>query len=267
MGFDNPIIPWRELERRLSDRAGTPQWSNGNRRSGGAPFNGAGVVRSLPRGQAGRGSGLPRVPYAEMHARSRFSFMDGSSNPEELVAEAVRLELDALAITDRDGFYGVVRFAEAAEEAGLPTVFGAELTLDLPGSSRRSSPARASERRRRGRSVVVLARDPAGYAALGTLISKAHMAGSKGEPRLSTETFLEAAAAHRDRWAILTGAHGGTVPSALIEHGPRAAAAVLDRLTGALCAPFDRASRRWPWLRRHGYLLATVADRPASAAE
>ena len=40
----------------------------------------------------------------------------------------------------------------------------------------------------------------------------------------------------------------------------------LDRLTGALCAPFDRASHRWPWLRRHGYLLATVAVRPASEA-
>ncbi len=233
MGFDNPVIPWRELERRLSDRAGAPQWSSGNRRSGGAPSNGAGVVQRLPGSQAGRGSGLPRVPYAELHARSRFSFMDGSSNPEELVTEAVRLELDALAITDRDGFYGVVRFAEAAEEAGLPTVFGAELTLDLPGSPRRSSPARASERHRRGRSVVVLARDPAGYAALGTLISRAHMAGRKGEPRLSTETFLEAAATHRDRWAILTGAHAGSVPSALVEHGPRAAAVALDRLTDA----------------------------------
>ena len=233
MGFDNPIIPWRELERRLSDRAGAPPWSNGSRRSRSAPSGRTDVVRSLPDTQARRGSGLSRVPYAELHARSRFSFMDGSSNPEELVAEAVRLGLDALAITDRDGFYGVVRFAEAAEEAGLPTVFGAELTLDLPGSPRRSSPARASERRRRGRSVVVMARDPAGYAALGTLISKAHMAGSKGEPRLSTETFLEAAAAHRDRWAILTGAHGGAVPSALVEHGPRAAAAALDRLTDA----------------------------------
>ncbi len=233
MGFDNPVIPWRELERRLSDRAGTPLWSNGNRRSDRASSNGAGVVRSLPSERAGKGSGLPRMPYAELHARSRFSFMDGSSNPEELVAEAVRLELDALAITDRDGFYGVVRFAEAAEEVGLPTVFGAELTLGLSGSSRRSASTSPVGRREQGRSVVVLARDAAGYAALGTLISKAHMAGRKGEPRLSTETFLEAAAAHRDRWAILTGAHGGAVPSALVEHGPRAAAAVLDRLTGA----------------------------------
>ena len=233
MGFDNPVIPWRELERRLSDRTGTPLWSNGSRRSDRASSNGAGVVRSLSGHQAGRGSGLPRVPYAELHARSRFSFMDGSSNPEDLVAEAVRLELNALAITDRDGFYGVVRFAEAAEEAGLPTVFGAELTLGLPGSPRRSASAGPAVRREQGRSVVVLARDPAGYAALGTLISEAHMAGRKGEPRLSTEMFLEAAAAHRDRWAILTGAHDGAVPSALVEHGPRAAAAALDRLTDA----------------------------------
>ena len=96
------------------------------------------------------------MPYAELHAHSRFSFMDGSSNPEELVGEAARLGLDALALTDRDGFYGVVRFAEAATEAGLPTVFGAELTLDAPGSSRRSGPARPSERLEHGRSVVVL---------------------------------------------------------------------------------------------------------------
>ncbi len=232
MGFNNPIIPWRELERRLSDRAGSPS-SNGDRRDAGTPPDRTDMVRSLPREQAVRGSGVGRVPYAELHAHSRFSFMDGSSNPGELVAEAARLELDALALTDRDGFYGVVRFAEAAQEAGLPTVFGTELTLDAPGSSRRPGSVLPSGRRQQCRSVVVLARDAAGYAALGTLVSRAHMAGRKGEPKLSTETFLEAAAAHRDRWAILTGAHGGAVPSALIEHGPMAAARELGRLIGA----------------------------------
>ena len=233
MGFDNPIIPWRELERRLSDRAGAPSWSNGSCQNDRAPSDQTDVVRSLPGSPAGIRRGLSRTPYAELHSHSRFSFMDGASNPDELVAEATRLELDALALTDRDGFYGVVRFAEAAEEAGLPTVFGAELTLDLPSSSRRSGTIGPSDRRERSRSVVVLARDAAGYAALGTLISGAHMAGRKGEPRLSTEAFLEAAATHRDRWAILTGSHDGAVPSALVEHGPRAAAAELDRLTGA----------------------------------
>ena len=67
--------------------------------------------------------------YAELHCHSNFSFLDGASHPEELAEEAARLGLTALAITDHDGFYGVVRFAEAARAVDLPTVFGAELTL------------------------------------------------------------------------------------------------------------------------------------------
>src|SRR6266446_8081551 len=69
--------------------------------------------------------------YAELHCHTNFSFLDGASHPEELVEEAVRLGLDALALTDHDGMYGVVRFAEAAKVLGVPTVFGAELTLGL----------------------------------------------------------------------------------------------------------------------------------------
>ena len=52
------------------------------------------------------------MAYAELHAHSNFSFLDGASHPEELAAEAVRLGLSALALTDHNGLYGVVRFAE-----------------------------------------------------------------------------------------------------------------------------------------------------------
>ena len=76
-------------------------------------------------------SAVQPVPYAELHCHSNFSFLDGASHPEELVEEAARLGLEALALTDHDGFYGVVRFSEAARSVGLPTVFGAELTLGL----------------------------------------------------------------------------------------------------------------------------------------
>ena len=55
--------------------------------------------------------------YAELHCHSNFSFLDGASHPEELAEEAARLGLAALALTDHDGFYGVVRFAEAARAA------------------------------------------------------------------------------------------------------------------------------------------------------
>src|SRR5438067_3645481 len=67
--------------------------------------------------------------YAELHCHSNFSFLDGASHPEELAEEAARLGLEALAVTDHDGLYGVVRFAEAARAVDIPTVFGAELTL------------------------------------------------------------------------------------------------------------------------------------------
>ena len=69
------------------------------------------------------------VPYAELHAHSAYSFLDGAGTPEELVEEAARLDLRAIALTDHDGLYGVVRFAEAAKELDMATVFGAELSL------------------------------------------------------------------------------------------------------------------------------------------
>ena len=71
------------------------------------------------------------MAYAELHCHTNFSFLDGASHPEELVDEAARLGLAALAVTDHDGCYGIVRFALAARAAGIPTVFGAELTLGL----------------------------------------------------------------------------------------------------------------------------------------
>ena len=73
---------------------------------------------------------LPDPPYAELHAHSNFSFLDGASHPEELVATAALLELPAVALTDHAGLYGAVRFwkaarettTEAAHEAGLTSV-------------------------------------------------------------------------------------------------------------------------------------------------
>ena len=82
--------------------------------------------------------------YAELHCHTNFSFLDGASHPEELVEEAARLGLAALAVTDHDGFYGVVRFAEAARPLGLPTVFGTELTLGLGSEPVPSRPRRSA---------------------------------------------------------------------------------------------------------------------------
>ncbi|MBV13541.1 MAG: error-prone DNA polymerase [Actinobacteria bacterium] len=162
-----------------------------------------------------------------MHCHSHFSFLDGASDPAELVAEASRLGLSALAITDHDGFYGVVRFAEAARQHGLPTVFGAELTVDAP-SPRTGSPDPP------GTHLVVLAEGPAGYARLGTAITEAQLVGSKGHPQLSldmlTGLYEGAGCSGRAPWFVLTGCRKGAVPAALVSDGPSAARRVLDDL-------------------------------------
>ncbi|MEP6852868.1 MAG: PHP domain-containing protein, partial [bacterium] len=212
MGFGNPPIPWRELERTLSggppvppgDGGDSPAWSR--KRQGYTPLY-APVSRP--------GSGTP-TPYAELHAHSSFSFLDGASTPEELAEEAVRLGLTALALTDHDGFYGIVRFAEAAEVLGLPTVFGAELSLDvtIPATqSERMIAARVGTPDPAQRHLLVLARDPTGYAALARSISEAQLrGGSKGRPVYDLDELSANAAGH---WLVLTGCRKGPVRAAL----------------------------------------------------
>ncbi|WP_123918070.1 error-prone DNA polymerase [Georgenia muralis] len=179
--------------------------------------------------------------YAELHAHSAFSFLDGASAPEELAAEAARLGLSGLALTDHDGLYGVVRLAEAARGLGLPTVLGAELGLGttgragahegpggVPGLSGRPDPD--------GTHLLVLARGPEGYARLSTAIAEAHLhAGSKGRADYDLEDLAARAAGE---WLVLTGCRKGSVRRALqsgrggapTAEGARAARAELDRL-------------------------------------
>ena len=160
------------------------------------------------------------MPYAELHAHSAFSFLDGASTPEELVEEAARLGLRGVALTDHDGLYGVVRFAEAAGELGMRTVFGAELSLgDTPRTQAPDPP---------GPHLLVLARGPEGYRRLSRQLAAAHLAGGeKGKPRYDYDCLTEAAGGH---WHILTGCRKGHVRQALSTGGPEAAAAALADL-------------------------------------
>ena len=72
---------------------------------------------------------MPVPAHAELHVHTSFSFLDGASAPADLVERALELGLSALAVTDRQGLYGVVRFASAAAEAGLHPVIGVEVEL------------------------------------------------------------------------------------------------------------------------------------------
>src|SRR5271166_455272 len=151
MGWDNPPVTWRELQRRLSwdvtrlpaGPGERPAEEPGQEPGPGQPSArpGAGRVAPARNREENRGD-MP--PWAELHCHSAYSFLDGASSPAELVAEAGRQGVRALAITDHDGMYGVAQFAQAAarqaEQTGIPlqTIFGAELSLGCasPGGRR-----------------------------------------------------------------------------------------------------------------------------------
>ncbi|MFF3064067.1 error-prone DNA polymerase [Oerskovia sp. NPDC057915] len=177
------------------------------------------------------GAGGRRAPrYAELHAHSAFSFLDGASHPEELAAEAAHLGLSALAVTDHDGLYGVVRFATAARAVSLPTVFGAELHLPVaptPGAAPvLDAPTGVPDPR--ASHLLVLARGPDGYRHLSSAIATAHLAtGTKGAADYRLERLGEQS---DGQWLVLTGCRKGAVRTALLTEGPRAARRELDRL-------------------------------------
>jgi len=159
-----------------------------------------------------------------LHAHSAYSFLDGASTPEELVEEAARLDLRAIALTDHDGLYGVVRFAEAAKELEIQTVFGAELSLG--GGDRTEDPDPP------GPHLLVLARGPEGYRRLSRQLAAAHLAGGeKGKLSYDYDALTEAAGGH---WHILTGCRKGHVRQALDTGGPDAASAALADLVTRL---------------------------------
>ncbi len=165
------------------------------------------------------------MAYAELHAHSNFSFLDGANHPEELVGEATRLGLSALALTDHHGLYGAVRFAEAARVVDLPTVFGAEVTLDATGGP---SAPRTGAPDPDGTHVVVVARDPDGYSRLSRALAEAHLrGGEKGRPAVTLDLLAER---HGGHWQVLTGCRKGVVARALEEGGPAAASRVLGGL-------------------------------------
>ena len=191
------------------------------------------------------------VPYAELDCHSNFSFLDGASYPEELVQEAVRLGLTALAITDVDGLYGVVRFAEAARAHGMPTVFGVEFTLDATSSyaHRVGRPDVVGDR------LTVLARNPIGYARLARAVSTSHLAaGEKGAPQLSLADLAAIGRGSTSPFhqALRHGPQPGAEVANLAEHRSN----VVDGDTAAL----DAAVRRHPSAHRGGVSLKKAAD-------
>jgi error-prone DNA polymerase len=186
MGWSNPDVSWRELERAMSGRP---------------PDEGAFSRKREKYEHPPIDPPPDAVPYAELHCHSSYSFLDGASEPSALVEEAVRLGLTALAITDHDGFYGAVRFAEAAHEyPSLRTIYGAELSLGLTAPQNGVPDPE-------GTHLLALTRGVEGYHRLAGAITEAQLRGDeKGRPAYDLDELAQRADGH---WQILTGCRKG----------------------------------------------------------
>ncbi len=111
--------------------------------------------------------------YAELHCLTSFSFQRGASQPKELVEQAKALGYAAIAITDECSLAGIVRAWEAAREAALPLMVGAEFQL-----SAKQGPAPK---------IVLLAPTLAAYEQLSALITQARRRSRKGSYRLTLD--------------------------------------------------------------------------------
>ncbi len=142
MGWSNPMVPWSELERALSGRPPLPGRGPDDSRPAGSRRSGSAGPTALTVPTVPTVPVEPHVPYVELHCHSAFSFLDGSSTPEMLVAEALRLGLQGMALTDHDGFYGIVRFSEAAADTAENPVRGGTVTGSARAPARPARPGR-----------------------------------------------------------------------------------------------------------------------------
>ena len=173
----------------------------------------------------------PFTSYVELHCHSAFSFLDGASHPEELVARAAELGYEALALTDHDGVYGSLEFAYAAKFAGLRPITGAEVTLEG------------------GAHVTLLCESGKGYANLCRILTAAH-AGTRPEGKehrvlLPPATPLETVAELNEGLVCLS----GCARDGLALHDPRGAARLAhafgrERFYVELQRPYERGDAR-----------------------
>src|SRR5690606_7000675 len=135
-----------------------------------------------------------------------FSFLDGASMPAEYAAQAAAYGYSALAVTDHDGLYGAMEFAQAIKDAGIQPITGAEITLDD------------------GSHLTLLAENRTGYGNLcrlltdaihGRLPSPVALDGTPDEPDLLTTSHL---ATYAEGLILLTGCREGQLSTAIAEH-------------------------------------------------
>ncbi len=206
------------------------------------------------------------MSYVELHCHSGFSFLDGASHPDELAAAAAAQGHEALAITDHDGVWGAMEFAQAAKPLGVRPIVGAEVTVTY---AKRSIPAELSRFH-----LTLLVESVVGWRNLCLLLTEAH-AGTRpvpGREALPPVLPLESLERRAEGLVCLSGcAREGALAGVFEREGGRASASAVRwaealgrRLVAAFATDGFRVELQRPF-RRHDLArnrwLAGLAER------
>ena len=146
--------------------------------------------------------------YIELHSHSYFSLLDGVPSPEELVKQAIKWDMPAIALSDHNGLYGIPRFWKAAQKAGIKAIIGCEISLANKGGH-----------------ITLLAENQIGYSNLCHLITLSHHRGKKGKAVLQENTLIENSVG----LIALSGCRKSPIVQALIARDYKAATHIASR--------------------------------------
>jgi len=178
--------------------------------------------------------------YIELHSRSAFSFLEGASLPEDLIAACANFQMPAMALLDRDGVYGSPRFHMAAEKAKIRAHVGAEVTCESFSPWRhRDTEKKTNSKNINSKSqflkssglrgefrLPLLVCDQGGYQNLCQLITKMKLRAAKTEGAAREEELEQ----HAKGLICLTGGEGGPLARALALGGVEEARCALEKL-------------------------------------
>jgi error-prone DNA polymerase len=167
--------------------------------------------------------------YVELHAASAFSFLEGASQPEEMIKQAADLEMQAMALLDRNGVYGSVRFHTSGKRNGVRAHVGAEIAVSSLGA-RWTPPAwlphqYAAEPAR----LPLLCKSRTGYQNLCQLITQFKM---REKTKVEGAATLDDLRQYSAGLVCLTGGEEGPLAAALVKGGEEAGRETVEQLVG-----------------------------------
>ncbi len=169
------------------------------------------------------------MSFVHLHVHSRYSLLDGTMQPSEVVSRAADAGMSAVALTDTANLFGAVQFYKAAKSKGIQPILGAELHVApgaQPGAHREPDPAEEEG----GYQIVALVENAEGYRNLCALVTTAIYDGMHHKPRVD----LALLQAHREGLIFLSGGRKGVIGRALLSGDEPGARARLEALAAAI---------------------------------